>query len=77
MGTTRGWTSSRAVLQSKIHYNPVFAWISIPDLWILTAYVFMELSGGPVIPFAPGRSSTKAKLHYHYQENRFTMRLFF
>ena len=33
-----------------------FPTISYSDLWILAAYVGLEYTGGPVIPFTPGRS---------------------
>lgn len=29
--------------------------LSYSDIWIFAAYVFLEQSGGPVIPFTPGR----------------------
>jgi len=35
--------------------------ISFADLWIFAAYVFLEQSGGPSIPFAPGREDCKEK----------------
>lgn len=35
--------------------------ISYADLWILAAYVSIEVTGGPVIEFRPGRIDKKAK----------------
>eukprot|EP00928_Gymnodinium_smaydae_P022567 TRINITY_DN18909_c0_g2_i1.p1 TRINITY_DN18909_c0_g2~~TRINITY_DN18909_c0_g2_i1.p1 ORF type:complete len:610 (-),score=105.09 TRINITY_DN18909_c0_g2_i1:107-1879(-) len=49
--------------KARQYLEPVkekYRWLSYADLWILAAYVAIEHTGGPVIPFQGGRSDRPA-----------------
>ena len=48
-----GFAKAKAALQTVHERHPE---ISLADVWVLAGYVAIELSGGPPIPFAYGRS---------------------
>jgi len=48
-----GLATARAFLEPVKRRFPA---ISYSDLWVLAAYVGIEHTGGPIIPFSPGRS---------------------
>jgi len=53
-GANAGLDIPRKVLD-EFRSKKGHTWCSYADLWILSSYVFLETSQGPVIPFMPGR----------------------
>lgn len=53
-GANAGLDTARKILAERI--QPKHPAVSVSDLWILAALVFLETSGGPVVSFRPGRT---------------------